>query len=102
MRDNRRGVLTADLRVCPEPAGGLRISEIREGSFAAARGLRVGDVLVDINGRVLEAASYLEDFVEDVSAWASGGWRITLEREKSTVLLDYRPSLDAVSKRREH
>lgn len=102
MRDHRREVLTADLAVRPRPAGGLQITDIHAGSFAAARGLRVGDVLVEINGRVLDAVSDLEDFIDNVASWASGGWRITLERERSTVLLDYLPPSEAGSRRREH
>jgi len=102
VRDNRRQILTADLVYGPESAGGLRIAGIREGSFAAARGLRVGDHLVDINGRVLEKLSDLEDFVEDAASWASGGWRITLERDGATVLIDCRAPAGSGTRRREH
>jgi hypothetical protein len=87
---NRRQVLGRDLETDPELEGGLRIKSIREGSFGERRGIRVGDVLLDINGQELDSPSDLEDFLEDPGYSGAGGWRVRLKRGQDVLLLDYR------------
>jgi len=87
---NRRQVLAGDLETSPEPEGGLRVRAIREGSFGERRGIRVGDVLLDINGQDLDSPSDLEDFLGDPGSSGAGGWRVRLRRGEEVLLVDYR------------
>jgi hypothetical protein len=88
---NEREVLTRDLETVAEPSGGLRIAKVRAGSLAACRGLQPGDLLRDINGMELDGPFGIEDFLEDPSYRRASGWRLTLQRDSSTLMLDYRP-----------
>jgi hypothetical protein len=99
---NQRQVLARDLNLVSEPAGGLRVAEIRAGSFGAHRGLRIADVLLDINGKELDARSDLEDFLEDSAYSAPKGWRLNLLRDGKTFTIDYRAASSHPSGRREH
>jgi hypothetical protein len=87
---NRREVLARDLETSPEPDGGLRVRRLRDACFGARHGLRVGDVLLDINGQELDSAGDLEDFLEDPAYAGSRGWRLRLRRGDETLVLDYR------------
>jgi S1-C subfamily serine protease len=99
---NRRQVLTDDLAWVPQAGGGLKVTRVREGSFAASRGLRPGDILQDINGKELDNSFDLDDFIEEPAISASRGWRVTLEREQKPFLIDYRASADPVTRARQH
>lgn len=88
--ENRKQVLARELQTDPEPEGGLRVTSIRQGSFGERRGIRVGDVLLDINGQDLDSPSDLEDFLEDPAYSGAGGWRVRLRRGQDVLLLDYR------------
>jgi len=87
---NQRLVLTQELETTPEPSGGLRILEIRPSSLAAARGLRKGDVLTDINGKELDDVFDVEDLLEDPAYRGAKGWRVRILREDRALTLDYR------------
>ncbi len=87
---NQRLVLTQELDTKPEPSGGLRILEIQESSLAAARGLRKGDVLTDINGKELDHFFDVEDLLEDPAYQGAKGWRVRILREDRVLTLDYR------------
>jgi hypothetical protein len=99
---NKRQILISDLDTRPDPEGGLRILSIREGSFGACRGLRVGDLLHDINGQTLEGPSDLDDLIEDPAHSGARGWRILLEREGKPLTLDYRPAPGGATTIRNH
>jgi hypothetical protein len=102
LRANQRQILMSDLDTRPEPGGGLRVFRIREGSFGSLRGLRVGDLLRDINGQTLEDAFDLEDLIEDPAHSGAKGWRIILERDGKPLTLDYRLASGAVMTHRSH
>lgn len=87
---NRREVLVRDLVTAPEPEGGLRVRALRDACFGARRGLRVGDVLLDINGQELDSAFDLEDFLEDPAYASSSGWRLRLKRGDDVLTVDFR------------
>jgi hypothetical protein len=87
---NQRQVLTRDLETAPESGGGLRLARIRPGSFAALRGLRTGDILLEINGLELDGPFDVEDLLEDPAYSGARGWRIRLLREGKPLTLDYR------------
>jgi hypothetical protein len=99
---NRKQVLTDDLTWVPRAGGGLKITGVREGSFAASRGLRAGDILQDINGKELDNSFDLEDFIEAPALSASRGWRVTLEREQKPFIIDYCAPAGPVTRAREH
>jgi hypothetical protein len=99
---NKRRILTSDIETRSEPAGGLRVLRIREGSFGSSRGLRVGDILRDINGQSLDDSFDLEDLIEDPAYSGSKGWRVALERDGKPLTIDYRPASSTVTTHREH
>jgi hypothetical protein len=99
---HRREALTSDLSTRPETTGGLRVLQIREGSFGSMRGLRVGDILKDINGQSLDGGGDLEELIVDPAYSRSKGWRFLLERDGKALTIDYRPAPDALTRRREH
>lgn len=87
---NRREVLVRDLETTPEPEGGLRVKSLRDACFGARRGLRVGDVLLNINGQELDSALDLQGFLEDPAYANSRGWRLRLKRGDDVLTVDYR------------
>jgi hypothetical protein len=87
---NRREVLVRDLETAPEPEGGLRVRSLRDACFGARRGLRVGDVLLNINGQELDSARDLQGFLEDPAYSSSRGWRLRLKRGDDVLTVDYR------------
>ncbi|HXX92088.1 MAG TPA: PDZ domain-containing protein, partial [Planctomycetota bacterium] len=97
LRAHRRQILLSDLETRPEPEGGLRITGVRSGSFAAYRGLRIGDRLEEINGQSLDGPTDLVDLIEDPAQSGALGWRIQLEREGRALTLDYRAAPGAIT-----
>ena len=87
---NQRQVLTRDLKTLPESSGGLRVLQLQDGSFGALRGVRAGDILLDINGQELDGPLDVEDFLEDPVYSRSKGWRVRLRREGRILTVDYR------------
>jgi hypothetical protein len=87
---NQRLVLTQELETKPEPTGGLRILDFRGLSTAVLKGLKPGDVLIDINGKELDTAFDVEDLLEDPAYQAAKGWRVRILRDDNVVTLDYR------------
>jgi hypothetical protein len=87
---HQRQVLTQDLNTLPETTGGIRVLLIREGSFGALRGLRVGDILLNINGQDLDGPPDVEDLLEDPVYLGARGWRVRVLREGKLLTIDYR------------
>jgi len=87
---NQWWILMQELETKPEPSGGLRILGVQPSSLAAGRGLRKGDVLIDINGKDLDDSFDVEDLLEDPAYQAAKGWRVRLLREDRVLTLDYR------------
>jgi hypothetical protein len=87
---HQRQVLTQDLNTLPESTGGMRVLLIQEGSFGALRGLRVGDILLNINGQDLDGPPDVEDLLEDPVNLGARGWRVHVLREGKPLTIDYR------------
>lgn len=87
---HQREVLTQDLHTRPEPTGGLRVLRIGEGSFAARRGLQVGDILLDINGQDLDGPLDVENLLGNPAYSGARGWRVQVLREGTPLTIDYR------------
>lgn len=87
---NQRLVLTRDLETKPEPTGGLRVLDLRGDSAVVLKGLRPGDVLIDINGKELDTPFDVEDLLEDPAYHGAKGWRVRVLREDNVLTLDYR------------
>jgi len=81
-------MLDRDLRMMPIPGQGLRIESIESASMAAARGLKPGDLVREVNGRPITSLTELQSLLNDVPR---SGVRLTIERTGRTVVLEYRP-----------
>ena len=95
---NQKTVLTEDLGTVSRAEGGLQVTRVREDSFAARRGLRVGDVLLDINGQELNDHYDMEELWENRGYADSKGWRLSVLRSGEPFTIDYRKAAHA----REH
>jgi hypothetical protein len=93
-------VLTRELSTVPLPTGGLRVTGLRQGSFAVSRGIRQDDVILDINGQRLDGLSDIQTLIDDPAHSSPRGWRILLERDGQPFTLDYRaPSSHPITHR---
>ena len=84
---NSREFLNRDAQISPRAGGGMRIDTLNSGSMAAARGLKPGDILQEVNGRPLHSLSDLQSIFSDPPKSAL---QLTLERAGRQVVLVYR------------
>ena len=78
---------TLGATVATDPEGGARISNMLDTSDAYRRGLRYGDVILEIDGRIVQSANQ----VQNVLATLPAGWRVKIvyrnEKEQLTTLV---------------
>jgi hypothetical protein len=85
---NSQLILERDVQISPCTGGGLRLEALSSHSMPAARGLKGGDVLREVNGRSL---SSLADLQAILSNPPKSGIELTLERAGKSVVFEYRP-----------
>lgn len=88
---NAEGIVDNDVQVTPYATGGLRVENLRGGSFAAERGLASGDIIRDVNGRALTSIADIKTMLNDPTFKNQNTLRITVERAGKPVSLEYRP-----------
>ena len=59
--------ILAGVSLEPYSGGGLKINTLPEGTFAAERGLRTGDVVKSVNGQPIESIAKLNDVMRGLS-----------------------------------
>lgn len=74
--------------------GGFRLRPSSQATWFAAAGLRVGDVLVNVNGQPAEAVAQSPDALEGLIGRVLQGERITLTVERDGQRLTLQPSMD--------
>jgi hypothetical protein len=85
---NLRQFLDRDIQISPSAGGGLRIDSLSPGSMPAARGVKLGDVLREVNGRPLSSLSELQAILSNPP---KSGLQLTLERAGKSLVIEYRP-----------
>jgi hypothetical protein len=88
---NAGSILDRDFQVSPYAGGGVRIETVTPASMGAARGLRSGDVIREVNGRPLNSIADLQTFLTNPSIRPQSGLRLTVERAGKPVVFEYRP-----------
>lgn len=83
-------VFVQDIQGQPASGGGYRLTYLSPGSFASARGLQVGDTLLDVNGFPIHSASDLAKVTHEPANLGSAGLRLILERDGQELTIDYR------------
>ncbi len=78
---------TLGATVATDPDGGARVSNILESSDAYRRGLRYGDTILEIDGRIVQTANQ----AQNVLATLPAGWRVKLvyrneDEQRSTLV----------------
>jgi hypothetical protein len=84
---NSPQVLNQDAQISPCAGGGMRIDTLNSGSMAAARGLKPGDILREVNGRPLRSLGDLQSVFSDPP---KSVLQLTLERAGKPIVLEYR------------
>ena len=84
---NSPQILNQDAQISPCAGGGMRIDTLNSGSMAAARGLKPGDILREVNGRPLRSLGDLQSVFSDPP---NSTLQLTLERAGRRVVLEYR------------
>jgi hypothetical protein len=87
---NTRRALLEDLEAQPRTGGGVRLTSLASDSFLAARGVRTGDILRDINGFPMASPADLVSLVGNPANSRSLGLRLLLERDGQELTIDYR------------
>jgi hypothetical protein len=85
---NLRRSLDRDIQISPGAGGGLRIDFLSPDSMPAARGMKLGDVLREVNGRPI---SSLGDLQAILSSPTKTVVRLTLDRAGKPLVIEYRP-----------
>jgi len=85
---NLRKFLERDVQISLSAGGGLRIDSLDAGSMPAARGVKPGDVLREVNGRPLSSLSDLQAILSNPP---KSGLQLTLERAGKPLVIEYRP-----------
>jgi hypothetical protein len=85
---NSTSILDHDFQITPVAEGGLRIESVSAGSMGAARGLKPGDVLREVNGRPLNSLADLRTILANLSR---SGLQFTLDRAGRPFAIEYRP-----------
>jgi membrane-associated protease RseP (regulator of RpoE activity) len=99
---NRQGGNQGFLSACPNGSGpmanargycGLLVSAVADGSPAQSAGIRVGDLILDLNGQSIESIS---GFVDDIGGMKPGASvRLTLYRAGQTQPFDLTITLES-------
>lgn len=85
---NLAAMLERDVVLTPIPGLGLRIEALTAGSMGAARGLKPGDLLSEVNGRPVGNLSDLRQLLVDPP---KSTLRLGLERNGRPHVLEYHP-----------
>lgn len=84
-------ILDGDVRLAPEPGGGLRIESIKPGSVVAARGLVAGDLLREIHGNAVRSVAEVRTLMNNPAMKQKTALRLTIERAGKPVVIEYQP-----------
>jgi hypothetical protein len=85
---NLRRSLDRDVQISLGAGGGLRIDALSPDSMPAARGVRPGDILREVNGRPI---SSLGDLQAILSNPPKSGLQLGLDRAGKSLVIEYRP-----------
>ena len=84
-------IMDRDLTLVPMPGVGLRIDAVTPGSMCAARGLKAGDVIREVDGRPIQSLNDLRVLLNDASPRPKPALRLTLERTGKAFVLEFHP-----------